>query len=81
MQTYRIFTQSTREPVDTVEAHVLAKAYRSVWRSTYASDPADWHALERLDLVIDFGPPRSSAGLATPPNGTPALAGTAAGRS
>jgi len=62
MLTYQIFRLSTREPVDTVEMHVLAKAYRAAWRSTYASEPVARHALERLDLVIDFGGTRFAAG-------------------
>jgi hypothetical protein len=56
---YRLYACSTHEAVDTVEMHVLAKAYRAAWRSMCASDPIGPHLLHALDLVIDFGMPRA----------------------
>ena len=53
--TFRVFSRSSGEPLDTVEMHVLAKAYRAAWRSQFIHDPAGVHVIETLDLVIDFG--------------------------
>jgi len=55
---YRLYSCSTREAVHTVEMHVLARAYRSAWRSMWAADPAGPHLVNALDLIIDFGRPR-----------------------
>jgi hypothetical protein len=51
---YRIFTHSTGEPLDTVDMHVLARAYRTAWRSMFACDPAGPHVLRALDVQIVF---------------------------
>ena len=53
--TFRIFSHSTGEPLDGVEMHVLAKAYRAAWRGRFIHDPTGLHVIETLDLVIDFG--------------------------
>jgi hypothetical protein len=59
---YRLYSCSTREAVHTVEMHVLARAYRSAWRSMWAADPAGPHLVHALDLIIDFGQsPRTPA--------------------
>jgi hypothetical protein len=55
---YTLYSCSTRESIDTVEMHVLARAYHSAWRALWASDPAGPHLVNALDLVIDFGSPR-----------------------
>jgi hypothetical protein len=72
---YRLYACSTHEAVDTVEMHVLAKAYRSAWRSMWASDPIGPHLLHALDLVIDFGLPRavvrSASGIGRQPGTQP----------
>jgi hypothetical protein len=52
---FRIFSRSSGETIDTVEMHVLAKAYRAAWRSQFTHDPTGLHVIESLDLVIDFG--------------------------
>jgi hypothetical protein len=49
-----IYSWSGREPLDTVEMHVLARAYRDAWRSLHACDPVNQHVIESLDVVIDF---------------------------
>jgi hypothetical protein len=51
---YSIFTSSTGEPLDTVDMHVLARAYRAAWRSHFAQDPAGPHALRELDVLFVF---------------------------
>jgi hypothetical protein len=53
--TFKVLSRSTGKPLDTVEMHVLAKAYRAAWRSQFIHDPAGVHVIEALDLVIDFG--------------------------
>jgi len=63
---YNLYSCSTREAIDTVEMHVLAKAYRAAWRSMWASDPAGPHPMNALDLMIDFGPSRELAVLPAP---------------
>jgi hypothetical protein len=51
---YSIFRRSSREPLDTLEMHVLARAYRAAWRSIHARDPVNAHPIESLDLMIVF---------------------------
>jgi hypothetical protein len=43
--------------VETLEAHVLARAYRTMWRARHGVEPAGQHVIASLDLVIDFGVP------------------------
>lgn len=51
----RLYSNTTGEPVDTVEMHVLAKAYRAAWRSVHANEPTGCHVIAGADLLIDFG--------------------------
>ena len=51
---YNIFTNSTGERLDTVDMHVLARAYRAAWRSHFAQDPAGPHTLRELDVLFVF---------------------------
>jgi hypothetical protein len=51
---YSIFSNSTGEPLHTVEMHVLARAYRATWRSLFASDPFGPHLIGALDVLIVF---------------------------
>ena len=43
------------DPVDALEAHVLARAYRAAWRALNSCAPVHRHVIGGLDLVIDFG--------------------------
>ena len=43
------------EPLDTLEMHVLARAYRAAWRSLHACDPVSRHVIESLDVMFVFG--------------------------
>ncbi len=54
---YRIFRLSTRELMDELELHVLAKAYYAAWQCMRGTVPTREHIMPRLDLLIDFGPP------------------------
>jgi hypothetical protein len=60
---YSLYTCSSHEAIDTVEMHVLARAYRAAWRAMWARDPAGPHLVHALDLIIDFGPSRAHAAL------------------
>jgi len=51
---YRIFTASSGEPLDTLETHVLARAYRAAWRALFARDPVGAHCIEALDVLLVF---------------------------
>ena len=51
---YRIFTHSTGEPIDTVDMHVLARAYRIAYRSIFAREPLGPHLLRALNVQIVF---------------------------
>jgi len=52
---YRVLNESSGEDESSIEAHVLARAYRAVWRCTYGAEPAGRHQISGLQLVIDFG--------------------------
>ena len=49
-----IFSHSTGEPLDTVDLHVLARAYRTAWRSLFARDPVGSHVIAALDVLFVF---------------------------
>ena len=53
---YRLFRLGDSEPVDALEAHVLARAYDAAWRALYLCEPTGQHVIESLGLAIDFGP-------------------------
>ena len=59
---YSIFSNSTGEPLHTVEMHVLARAYRAPWRSLFASDPFGPHLIGALDVLIVFSAGRLEGG-------------------
>lgn len=52
---YRIFSMPSGEDENSTEAHVLARAYRAVWRATHGFDPTGQHQIAALRLVMDFG--------------------------
>lgn len=54
---YSIYSVSGMEPLDTLELHVLARAYRAAWRAMYARDPEDRHVIASLEVMIVFGSP------------------------
>jgi hypothetical protein len=53
---YSLFRLRDREPIDTLEAHVLVRAYVAAWRALYLCEPFGQHAIKSLGLAIDFGP-------------------------
>ena len=52
---YRVLRLCDSEPIDALEAHVLARAYIDAWRALHSCDPAGEHPIESLGLAIDFG--------------------------
>lgn len=54
---YRIFRLGSREPMDELELHVMAKAYYAAWQCVHGRAPVREHIMPRLGLLIDFGPP------------------------
>jgi hypothetical protein len=55
MMDYRVINKSSGEDENSIEAHVLARAYRAVWRCSHGCEPTGQHPIEGLELVIDFG--------------------------
>jgi hypothetical protein len=51
---YSIFRPSSGEALNTVEMHVLARAYRAAWRSVFAKDPVGSHVIVALDVLFVF---------------------------
>ena len=51
---YSIYSRSSGDPLHTVEMHVLARAYRAVWRSLFADDPLGPHVIAPLDVLFVF---------------------------
>jgi hypothetical protein len=51
---HRVLSQTTREPLDALELHVLAKAYYAAWWRVHGSEPIGKHAIPSLEVVIDF---------------------------
>jgi len=51
---YGIYSHSSGEPLHTVEMHVLARAYRTAWRSHFAADPLGPHPIPPLDVLFVF---------------------------
>ena len=64
---YSIYSWPGMEPLDTIEMHVLARAYQDAWRSIHARDPVSRHVITSLDVVIVFGA-RPNPGPATRPS-------------
>jgi hypothetical protein len=53
---YRLSNLRDSEPIDVMEAHVLALAYDAAWRALHLCEPVGQHVIENLGLAIDFGP-------------------------
>jgi len=52
---YRVFRLRDGDPIEALEAHVLARAYVDAWRALYLCEPIGEHAIDSLGLAIDFG--------------------------
>ena len=53
---YLLFRLREIEAIDSLEAHVLARAYESAWRAFHRCAPVGRHLIGNLGLVVDFGP-------------------------
>ena len=51
---YRVLNTRTGEMLDTLELHVLARAYHAAWRAVHDATPEGWHQLPALSVLIDF---------------------------
>jgi hypothetical protein len=52
---HSIYSWPGMDPLDTLELHVLARAYRTAWRSIHVRDPMGWHVIDSLHVMIAFG--------------------------
>jgi hypothetical protein len=53
---YSLFRLCNSEPVDALEAHVLARAYHAAWRAFYRCEPIGRHTIANLGLAINYSP-------------------------
>lgn len=51
---YKVYCASTRQPMNALQFHVFARAYRDAWCVLHVSEPRGTHLVEGLDLLIDF---------------------------
>lgn len=67
---YRVFDLKTRVPLDTLELHVLARAYHAAWRAVHGFTPERQHPLPMLNVALEFNDSseRSPTDLGDPSN-------------
>jgi hypothetical protein len=51
---YRVFDLETRAPLDTLELHVLARAYYAAWRVVHGTPPEGRHPLPMFNVFFEF---------------------------
>ena len=51
---YVIRSLSGQDCLETVEGHVLARAYQSAWRALHGHEPVGKHVIPELDLIIEY---------------------------
>jgi hypothetical protein len=51
---YRVFDLETRAPLDTLELHVLARAYYAAWRAVHGITPEGRHPLPMFNVFFEF---------------------------
>jgi hypothetical protein len=51
---YRVFDLETRAPLDTLELHVLARAYYAAWRAVHGATPEGRHPLPMFNVYFEF---------------------------
>lgn len=52
---YQVLHMKTAMPLDTLELHVLARAYSAAWQVIHGAAPEGWHPLPALSASIEFG--------------------------
>jgi hypothetical protein len=60
---YTICSLSGDEPLETLAAHVLARAYEAAWRARHGNEPVGQHVMAELDLIIEYGSGHTSTSL------------------
>ena len=58
---YRVFDLETRAPLDTLELHVLARAYYAAWEAVHGFAPEGRHPLPMLNVTFEFDDPSESS--------------------
>jgi hypothetical protein len=59
---YRVFDLKSSAPLDTLELHVLARAYFAAWRAVHRTTPESRHPMPMFNAFFDFyAPPMMSA--------------------
>lgn len=51
---YRVFDLESRAPLDTLELHVLARAYYAAWRAVHGAEPERRHPMPMFNAFFDF---------------------------
>jgi hypothetical protein len=54
---YRVFDLESRAALDTLELHVLARAYYAAWRAVYGTPPESRHPMPMFNVYFDFEAP------------------------
>lgn len=52
---YRVFDLTSSAALDTLELHVLARAYYAAWRAVHGAPPEDRHPMPMFNALFDFG--------------------------
>lgn len=58
---YRVFDPETRAPLDTLELHVLARAYYAAWQAVHGFAPERQHQLPMLNVTFEYSDPSESS--------------------
>lgn len=62
---YRVFALESNAALDTLELHVLARAYHAAWRVVYGKPPQGRHPMPMFNVFFEFddsSPIRSKGG-------------------
>ena len=51
---YRVFALESNAALDTLELHVLARAYYAAWRVVYGKPPQGRHPMPMFNVFFDF---------------------------
>jgi hypothetical protein len=51
---YTLRSLSSDELIETLAAHVFARAYRAAWRRRHGEEPFGPHIVAGLDLIIEY---------------------------
>lgn len=54
LMNYRVLDPNSNEPLDTLELHVLARAYYAAWRAVHGTTPKSRHPMPMFNVFFDF---------------------------